>query len=188
LCNSMTLKDISEISHNFGVIVAMFVGGLWTYRKLIRKREVYPRANVGHQILHKEIDNRNKVLLRITAYVVNIGDTVIELEEGYVRVHQMVPWPTDEINTESNSNVTSACVQDGEVDWPMLSEKTLAWEKDGREIEPGEKDEFHFDFVLDADIKTVVIYSYFRNKVKPKRDIGWNKATIYEMDNHRETK
>lgn len=68
---------------------------------------------------------------------------------------------------------------EAEAPWPLLSEVELSGEKD--EIEPGESEEFHFDFVIDPEIETVIVYSYVKNQIKRDREIGWNKTSVYDI-------
>ena len=53
--------------------------------------------------------------------------------------------------------------------------------RDGCEIEPGEADEFIFDFVIDADVAKVQFYSHVENVKKFKRNVGWNTTIIYDL-------
>jgi hypothetical protein len=65
--------------------------------------------------------------------------------------------------------------------WPCLVDRECNWSKECREVEPGEIDEFHFDFVIPAHVQLVEIYSYIRNVKKQDREIGWNTTTVYSL-------
>ena len=71
--------------------------------------------------------------------------------------------------------------QESEIEWPLLGEVDLSGEEQKCEIEPGEKEEFDFDFVIGSEIESVVIYSYLKNRKKGRKQIGWNKTTIYDI-------
>ena len=68
-----------------------------------------------------------------------------------------------------------------EAGWPLLNESRLRFGKGKREIEPGETDEVHFDFVLDSDVQIIVVYSYFKNVTKKRREIGWHATSTYDL-------
>lgn len=77
-----------------------------------------------------------------------------------------------------------------EVNWPSAStpgERLLRFEKKEREVEPKEKDEIHFDFVLAADCEVVLVYTYIQNHRKlgwrKRRDIGWGVTSLHNLHN-----
>jgi hypothetical protein len=38
-----------------------------------------------------------------------------------------------------------------------------------------------WDFILDGDLDTILVYSYYRNVQKRNRDIGWGLTTLYDL-------
>ncbi len=173
-------KDLSEVLKNYATVGAFIIGGFWVYLTFVRKREKYPRANVTHRIIHKNIDDK-KVLLKVTIDIHNTGATVMHLDRRLVRVQQMIPWPMAALEPVCLKK-EHAGEQESEIQWPLLREVDLSGEEQRCEIEPGEKEEFDFDFVIDSEIKSVVIYSYFKNQKKGRKEIGWNKTTIYDIE------
>jgi hypothetical protein len=157
-----------------GAIVA---GGIWTYMIFVKRRQRYPRANITQQIRHFPLPN-NKVLLRATVRICNEGKILLPLVSGFSRVQQMIPCSDDlcEILKERDDG-NEQC--EPEAEWPLLSELKLKFEKGEREVEPGETDELHFDFVIDSDVQVIVVYSYLKNA--KKRRLGWNATSIYDL-------
>lgn len=172
-------KDISEIIRNYATCIAFAVAGFWAYLTFVRKREKYPRANVTHRIIHKKIDDK-RILLKVTIDIHNTGATVMHLDRRLVRVQQMFPWPMADLELVCLKKERTE-EQESEIQWPLLGEVDLSGKEQRCEIEPGEKEEFDFDFAVDSEIKSVVIYSYFKNRKKRGREIGWNKTTIYDI-------
>ena len=68
-----------------------------------------------------------------------------------------------------------------EILWDTLGDRHCDFSGEGCEIEPGETDEFIFDFVIPTQISKVQIYSDVENLKKWKKNIGWNKTTIYDI-------
>ena len=159
-----------------GAIVA---GGIWTYMIFVKRRQRYPRANITQQIRHFPLPN-NKVLLRATVRICNEGEILLSLVSGFSRVQQMIPCSDDlcEVLKERDDS-NEQC--EPEAEWPLLSERKLKFEKGEREVEPGETDELHFDFVIDSDVQVIVVYSYLKNAEKRRREIGWNATSIYDL-------
>jgi len=166
------LKDIFTV-------VAILVGGIWSYLLFVRKRQKFPRANISHKITHKPIDD-NKVLLHLDVGISNAGDVLISIISGIVRLHQIVPAPDELLSTIRSGN-DPISEEKNEYDWPLIAEREPKWEKRNFEIEPGETDHANFDFIIDNDIETIEIYTYLKNKKKRFREIGWNLTTIYDL-------
>jgi len=175
-------KDLSEVLKNYATFGVFIIGGFWAYLTFIRKREKYPCANLNHKIIHRKLDD-NKIFLRVTVEIHNNGITIMYLDRKLVRVQQMIPWPKEALELIAKKERIEE--QNAEVQWPLLGEIDLKGEKQGYEIEPGESEEFHFDFIIDSEIKSVLIYSYLRNRKKRGREIGWNKTSVYDINNMR---
>jgi hypothetical protein len=172
-------KDLSEVLKNYATIVAFIIGGIWVYITFIRKREKYPRANVIHRVIHKNIDDK-RILLKVMIDIHNTGGTMMHLNRRLVRIQRMVPWPIEALKPVCLKKERTE-EQESEIQWPLLGEVDLSGKEQRCEIEPGEKEEFDFDFVIDSKIKSVVIYSYLKNRKKGRKEIGWNKTSIYDI-------
>jgi len=160
-------------------MLAIVVGGIWAYLLFVKRRQRYPRANVTQQIGHYPLPN-NKVLLRATVRICNEGEILLSLVSGFSRVQQMIPCSDDLCEVlRVRDDSDEQC--EPEAEWPLLSERKLKFEKSEREIEPGEIDELHFDFIIDSDVQVIVIYSYLKNVKKRRREIGWNVTSIYDL-------
>jgi len=118
-------------------------------------------------------------MLHASVRVINVGDVLIRLETILARVQQLVPMPDD---VQKAVVAGRDPVQDGqsEVQWPLVAERECTW-KDASEIEPSESDEFHFDFVVPADVQKVLFYTHVINVAKKKRAIGWNTTSFCDV-------
>lgn len=71
-----------------------------------------------------------------------------------------------------------------EVGWTMIEERKLS-SATNYEIEPGETEEFHFDFTIPNNVSRVLIYSHLENPRKHgwfgREKIGWNLSTVCEI-------
>jgi hypothetical protein len=173
------VKTIVEIVQGIVSIFGIGVGGIWAWMLFVKKRQKYPRAALLHDILHKRI-SENGVLLHVDVTISNSGDVLLSLVSGFVRVHRVVP-----LDPKLNDSVTRGQdpVEHGETEirWPMLIERQVKLDKGVVEIEPGEREQFCFDFILESENKSVEIYSYFKNISKPTKEIGWGLTTIHDL-------
>lgn len=173
------LKEIAEIAQALATAAAILVGGIWTYLLFVKRRQRYPRAEIKHIVTHKQIGN-DKLLLHVCVVISNTGDVLVSLENGETRIQQLLP-PSGELLNDINKGVKLHKEGETEISWPEIASIPKNWKRGTFEIEPGERDEIHYDFILNADVQCVEVYSYFRNFVKRGRNIGWNVTTIYDI-------
>jgi hypothetical protein len=106
--NLADIKEMTEIFQNLTTITAVIVGGFWSYKIFIQKRQKYPRATIEHKVIHRSISSEEKYdLLSLDVIVSNNGDVLLKLESGEIFVKQMLPLSektTQDRNYESNSN------------------------------------------------------------------------------------
>ncbi len=172
-------KDIAAIVKDSVTVVAIGVGGAWTYLLFIRRRQKYPRAKITHDIMHRSLTTQ-KTLLRIAVTISNSGDVLLSLVSEIIRIQQILPPPSEVLHSIAHEQ---DLVREGQREalWPSIGSRRLTWAAGKFEIEPGESDELHHDFVIDADVQTIKVYTYFTNLTKRDREIGWRLTTIYDL-------
>jgi hypothetical protein len=171
--------DVSEIVRNYSTFLAIVIGGVWTYMMFISRRQKYPRAKVNHRIMHKKIDD-GKTFIRVVVEMRNEGDVLICLGRRLVRIKQILPLRESALKV-IDTQKKRIKRKEAKGRWLILGEVDLSGEDARYEIEPGESDEFSFDFVISSEVKTIVVYSHFKNIVKRRREIGWNKTSVYDI-------
>lgn len=178
--NPSQIKDVADIAQSIVTILAILVSGIWGYWLFVQNRQRYPRARLTHAIAHRAIAE-DKVLLHVTVTVHNIGNILLSLVNAETRVQQMFP-PPPELLDSIGQGIDPVPGEKTEIEyWPLLDAHETSFEKGSCEIEPGESQDIHHDFVLDANTQTIVVYSYFKNETKRHREIGWDITTLYEL-------
>ncbi len=164
------LKNISGVIQTTIAILALIVGGIWTYRLFVLKRQRYPKADIEHDFkLVKLTENKN--LLIVTVTLKNSGEVVIHLKKGEVRVLQILPLQTDDLAAlKTGNDLKKVMIDKIETDrnlwptevipWPELSFAQLT---QPRIVEPGNLEQINFDFVIDNTVKVVRIQSFCRH-------------------------
>lgn len=178
----ISFKDIVTVIQTVVTTIAIFVAGFWTYFVFVKKRQRFPRASISHNIFYKDISG-GKLFLNVKTAISNTGDVLLCLESGVVRVQQILPVPKN-IDNLIRQGYDPVPEDRTEVDWPLIGTRSFTWEKGTCEIEPGEHDNFVADYVIDANVQLIAVYSYFKNAKKRNRDIGWGTTTIYEIECH----
>ncbi len=165
------LKEIGETIQAFLTAAAIAFGAYWTYRTFIRTRQIYPRASTSHEVICRQLPS-GEWLVRVVAVIRNGGDVLLSLVEGEIRLQQILPPPEDEMSFPKEA-----------YEWPLIGSKLFQWPESDFEIEPSESDAVYVDFVCPYGVKTVQVYSHFRNAKKKKqgREIGWELITTHNL-------
>src|ERR1700737_2768954 len=173
-------KDIADALHSTATIIALIVGGWWTYSRFIKKREKFPRAKISHSITHRRLDDHFQ-LLHVALNVQNAGEVLLCLHKGFVLVQQVIPATPELLKgLHEGGDITSE--KKTECDWPLLGQRLCEWQSESHEMEPGEDENIEFDFAVGSEVRTVEVYSYFKNEKSFERDIGWNLTTLYDLE------
>jgi hypothetical protein len=178
-----SLKDILSMLESVFTIIAIIVGGVWTYQKFIIRRQKYPHANMLHEIKHLTI-NDNKLLLNVKVHIENIGEILLEMKSGFTAIYRILPISDDDmLLIETNKMERSE--KGNEIEWPEIDCTEVKYAEGDLEIEPSENDEVCFDFILNSEDQAICIYSYFENikKSKHEHEIGWHVTSIYDLRN-----
>jgi hypothetical protein len=155
-------KGIAGLAESLAKIIALAVGGSWTYLLFVKKRTAFPRAEVTHTCAAYPIDD-NRSVLRVTLTVKNKSDVLMQIISGRVVVHQIAPFADDV------DQVPLGFVGEGD-------------SFEYVEVEPGESDAIDFDVFVKGDVRVVQIYSYLKNMSKTTRELGWNCTSIHQLN------
>ena len=158
-------------------LLAAGLYSIWLYRNR------FPHAKVTHQVSDWPVGDRHMV--RGVVRVENVGKVLIQVRFIRGVLTQVLPAPADvEVAVKARKDPVDR--DSTEVVWDTLGDRPKDFSKEGCEIEPGESDEFLFDFVIDADVRKVQFYSHIENVKKFKRNVGWNTTIIYDLTHGKE--
>lgn len=175
-----TLKDIASITQSLTTILAIFVSGFWGYWLFIKNRQQYPRVKLSHSIFNISLEG-GKTLVHLTVIIQNIGDILLSLRGVETRIHQVIPLPepvTASVSIDINPVLSGATKINM---WTELGRHRCDYQKDLFEVEPGEIQEIHHDFIIADRVKTILVYSFLQNVRKRNRDIGWDLTTFHNL-------
>jgi hypothetical protein len=164
-------------------VVAICIGGWWTYRTFIQQRQSHPRLKIEHKIEHWPISN-DQVLLSVNEILTNTGPVMVDLRGGTIRVIQVMPIPPSvagalpSVHGEPTRSTAIASVYDPKV-WHVLVDSPRNWKANNVLIEPGESDMVPNEFIIPSSIEVVAVYSYLSNPENP--NLGWNELTYWDL-------
>ena len=173
------LKDLADIVQALFTTLAIGVGGFWSYMLFVRRRQKYPRATLRHEVEQRFL-GEGMVLLHVATTISNTGEVLLSLASAETRVQQIIPPPSDVINSAKNGK-DPVKAGETEVGWPLLCHRKMSYEKGQFQIEPGESDSIHYDFFLNDEVRSLELNTYVKNQKIRKRDVGWNVTTLFDM-------
>ncbi len=183
----MNFKDQVEVVSHFVTMVAIVTGGIWTYKIFVEERQEYPHVNVELKAGHVSLDNCLN-LIRVAVELTNSGASRVVSGKAIVRVQQVRPLPPCYSDVEPcASREIAAAVDDAprvhdRFSWLMLASRKQV-KPNILDLEPGEKQEQDYEFVVASDVEVVRIYSYYQNdsRTTPGEEIGWTASKYYEL-------
>ena len=177
--NSNSISNWVSIAESIFTILAIIIGGIWTYIMFIKKRERYPRANISHKLYKCLLEDN--LLIHLTVTIENISSVLMTIKSGEVRICQILPVPQSikELIDETSDIVKKNA---NEAPWPEMSIREFLEDKKPIEIEPKEIDCLHFDFIIPKNVELIEVYSHLENIKKPKKEIGWNTTTLHKVE------
>lgn len=175
-------KKLIEIVASCLTLIAIIVGAIWTYWLFVRTRQKYPSVILTQRIDYRLIAE-DKVWLRVAITLQNTSKVLLSLANARSWVQQVIP--VDEDMLAKILKGEEPLDEEGlEYLWPLaVDKKEKEWSKGSREIEPGESDQVHFDFLLGPEVETIIVYSYFTNAKKfgRKKELGWQITNVYDL-------
>lgn len=197
------LKNISGVIQTTIAILALMVGGIWTYSLFVLKRQRYPKADVEHGFkLVKLTENKN--LLIVTVTLRNSGEVVINLRKGEVRISQILPLQSDMLESlNAGRDIRKVMIDKIETDKNLWPTEIVPWPElhyaqltQPRIVEPGNSEQIVYDVVIDSTVKVVRIQSFCRHSmfnhkkkvalkekiVVKKIPMGWTLSSTHELN------
>ena len=172
-------KDLASIIQSTITSIGIIIAGIWALNKYFQKRERAPKVNLTHKIMDCPIAVKKR-LLHVEVKIANIGDVIFKVAAGLTCILRICPL-SDELEKRISLGKDTVNDDKMEIDWPVLHKKSSKWPEGKFEIEPGEEDSVHYDFIIDADEKIVSVYSAYDHIKKDQNPIAWEVTTIYEI-------
>ncbi len=174
-------KDIASIIQSFAAALAIVAGGTYALYKLQVFRTLEPHMTIAHQVSHRRIGD-SYVHVDVTASLYNSSKVKLELREGFFLLQQVAPVSDGEV--EALYAETFEDRRFDSIQWPTLEEAAGTWEEGELVVEPGESHAETLEFIVPADVGSVLIYTYFYNHTSagsPGSAEGWAATTVHDI-------
>jgi hypothetical protein len=177
--------EIVQVIQAIATVIAIIVGGVWTYRLFVLERLAYPHLKIDHSVTDLPLPEHQ---LRLVVDIIhsNPGSIKITPPSGFLKIYRLQDLPAE--NADQLNQLQPQGLDDNDGTWVLLDNHVWRW--DARTpliIEPGESNQLHYELTLDDDVGPLEIYSYFRNPTVTDRDVGWRYTSIYRPAHARES-
>ena len=174
-------KDAASSVQSIGTLVVLSVGGALAYYRFQMFRSFEPHLTVAHEVSHRRIGD-SFFHIAVNANMRNSSKVKVDVHEWYFRLHQVAPITDPEIEQLYDQAFSEGEL--GDVQWPTLERISGDWPEDPIVIEPGESHTETVEFIVEREVQTVLIYSYFHNSTSSENSQnteGWEANTIYDI-------
>lgn len=172
-------KDLFSIIQTALTSVGIVVGGFWTYCLFVRQRLSFPKVDIKLFIQDKIIFEGTR-FIHAEIKLSNLGTVILKSDYSELRLRKILPIP-DEIEPDIKKGLDPVLEGKTEIEWPLIVGREWKWNEKDFEIEPGESDSLHADYIIESDIKLSEFYFYLRNAKKKAQNIGWTLTKIHEF-------
>jgi hypothetical protein len=175
-----TVKLVSDVASNVVTVVALLVGAGWAGWAFLRERVRWPKADLELEVSHRQL-TADEQLLHVKVNVENTGRSRIVLTELRVDVYRVLPLDEETKKSVRERNLVRG--EGTEAAWPGVTAAIRQWAGEERPgIEPGEGDEYCFDFVVPGTLRVAFVYVYVHNFMKKRRTMGWPATVLYDLE------
>ena len=166
-----TIGVWAGIAQAIFTIIAIFLGGIFAWRRGYFFRHGQPHVTIAHKITHRQISD-SYVHIEVTAILRNTSLVKVEIRDGLFTIQQLAPF-ADAFAEELYAQTFIDQQHNGTLQWLNLNETRLSWNRDDLIAEPGESVAVTFEYIIPNFVASILITTYFYNlQVMGKIDIN----------------
>ena len=176
-----SFNDAAKTVQALGTLAAIIAGGVFALYKLQVFRDFQPHLTITHEISHRRIGD-SYVHLDVTVTLLNSSKTHVEVRRAYYVLQRITPVSDEEI--ESLYDAAFKVEDSPGIQWATLEVADRYWQHAELLVEPGESHPEAIEFIINSDIDSVLIYTYFYNSKHLKGSHsaeGWHATTVYDI-------
>jgi len=183
-------KDFFESLLAIATIIALVVGGAWTYKLTSQYRETVPKLTIVQKASSWRLRD-GSTLLRIDSILTNAGKVKIEGVTGKMIVWRLLPETDKQAKDfetgnylfsckDERGNLYPNCVPAQGLNLPPESKAEFDMKYPQEGLEPGESQPYWFYFRSSGDVSTVEVYTVV---TKPKKSNGdWIFDSTFDLN------
>jgi hypothetical protein len=134
--------------------------------------DLYPVHPPAHRRLTPQ-----EFLLRVSVRATNSGTVLLGVRELCCEIHQVAPLTSEALAKLEAKELIN---ERDEADLGCIRCYEREWAAGEVEIEPNESESFDFDFIVDGEVETVLVYADLPNAER-KDGGGWQATGFYDF-------
>ena len=147
-------------------------------------RTFEPHLTIEQQVSHRHI-GESYIHIGVTAILRNNSKVKVEVRDAIFRLSKIAPIQDDDLE----KLYTEAFVDNAfrHIQWEVLYNAPRTWIENEFVVEPNETHRESFEFIISDDIRSVLVYTYFRNLRSQNSVDGWGVTTFYDIPMKRQS-
>jgi hypothetical protein len=177
-------KNFAELVQSYATVIALIIGGAWTYSLFIKQRTGEPKLEVSTSVsVVTSIPSKRIVV--VDEKLKNSGTVPVVLRRGKVVLRQIVPPPPEALALLSDPAATVIKPDRDAAVWNAQVEDRSSWNAGEFQIEPAESDQIHTEFVIPCSIEVVAVIAFVSDQ--ESGGVGWNTTSLVDLKKERTT-
>ena len=176
----LTSGGFGESASIFQAIVtalAIVTAAAFAIFKLQIFRDFAPHLTISQKVSHRRV-GESYVHIDVATTLKNSSKVRIELRRGFFTLQHVAP--TEDQGVEQLYTQVFEEEKTKDILWPILDEVHRTWDEKTLVIEPGESHQEVCEFIVEATVKSVLVYGYFYNPYTDTPE-GWHSTTVYDL-------
>ena len=166
----LTSDGFGESARIFQAIVtalAIVSAAAFAIFKLQIFRDFAPHLTISQKVSHRRV-GESYIHIDVVVTLRNSSRVKVELRESLFLLQKIAPANDAEIEALHATVFIDRTYPD--ILWPVIGEMQRSWNENSQVIEPGAAHQEVCEFIVTADVKSVLAYTYFYN---PYSSTSW---------------
>ena len=141
-----------------------------------------PHLSISHEVSHRQIGEKYVHIIAVTTKLLNNSRVKIELRRADFSLQLVSPVTDEDVLALYTDTFVDGKARD--IQWKTLEEINRAWDEGERTIEPSESHQETCEFIVSAEVASVLIYTYFYNSrysENARTAQGWSATSVIDI-------
>lgn len=168
---------------SIGTVMVIAFGAVFAVYQFRLFRHNEPHLSVTQSVTHRSVSD-SYVAIVVRTELRNSSRVSVKIRDALFRLQQLSRFSDGEV--EALYARTFIRREHNAVQWPTVEEIRRRWNDGEVEVEPGEVHSETYEFVVDREFNSFLIYSIYynpRSSNNPTHRKGWQATTVYSICN-----
>ena len=179
----MPVSEASATVGSIGTVMVIAFGASFAVYQFRLFRHNEPHLSVAQSVTHRSVSD-SYVAIVVRTELRNSSRVSVNIRDSLFRLQQLSRFSDAEV--EALYARTFLRHEHNAVQWPTVEEIRRRWNDGEIEVEPGEAHSETYEFVVDKEFNSFLIYSIYynpRSSNDPTLRKGWQATTVYSICN-----